>query len=115
MTEEPYKIPHFAALLRALDETHAESEAGDALMSKLVLDDFWKGFQAFLDKLAWREVRLCVSISCFQYLLFVETSCPHDAGPFLRPLDDCTGDPRLIYVGASTIVHCGIGRVWCVA
>jgi hypothetical protein len=26
----------------------------------LVLDDFWKGFQAYLDKLAWRETRLCV-------------------------------------------------------
>lgn len=25
-----------------------------------MLEDFWKGFQAFLDKLAWRETRLCV-------------------------------------------------------
>ena len=64
VTEEPYKIPHFASLLRALDDSHDSTASTDALMSKLVLDDFWKGFQAFLDKLAWREVRLCVSLSC---------------------------------------------------
>ncbi|THH11263.1 hypothetical protein EW145_g774 [Phellinidium pouzarii] len=58
VTEEPFKIPHYAALLRALDET-PEIDA-DTMFGKQVLDDFWKGFQAFLDKLAWREVRLCV-------------------------------------------------------
>ncbi|KAI5122169.1 hypothetical protein M0805_007067 [Coniferiporia weirii] len=58
VTEEPYKIPYYAALLRTLDES-PETNA-DILLGKQVLDDFWKGFQAFLDKLAWREVRLCV-------------------------------------------------------
>ncbi|KAH8102808.1 MIF4G like-domain-containing protein [Phellopilus nigrolimitatus] len=58
VTEEPYKIPHYAALLRALDE--AAEETPDTMLGKQVLDDFWKGFQVFLDKLAWREVRLCV-------------------------------------------------------
>jgi nuclear cap-binding protein subunit 1 len=24
------------------------------------LEDFWKGFQGYLDQLAWREIRLCV-------------------------------------------------------
>ena len=31
-------------------------------IGKLILEDFWKGFQAFLDQQAWRELRLCVSI-----------------------------------------------------
>lgn len=29
-------------------------------LGKLVLEDFWKGFQGYLDKLAWRDIRLCV-------------------------------------------------------
>lgn len=31
-------------------------------LGRLILDDFWKGFQAYLDKLAWRETRLCVRL-----------------------------------------------------
>ena len=59
MTEEPYKIPHYAAVVRALDEYPGPDS--DALLGKQILDDFYKGFQGYLDKLAWREVRLCVS------------------------------------------------------
>ncbi|KAJ7895998.1 MIF4G like-domain-containing protein [Mycena olivaceomarginata] len=29
-------------------------------LGKQILEDFWKGFQAYLDKLAWRETRLCI-------------------------------------------------------
>ncbi|PSS31995.1 hypothetical protein PHLCEN_2v2237 [Hermanssonia centrifuga] len=36
-----------------------EDATGPSL-GKQVLDDCWKGFQTFLDKLAWRETRLCV-------------------------------------------------------
>lgn len=61
VTEEPYKIAYYSALIRALDESPANPD-GDtsSLLGKQVLDDFWKGFQSFLDRLAWREVRLCV-------------------------------------------------------
>lgn len=62
VTEEPYKIPHYAAVVRALDEYPGSDT--DTLLGKQVLDDFYKGFQGFLDKLAWREVRLCVSCLC---------------------------------------------------
>ncbi len=57
-TEQPYKTPHYVALLRTLSQ-NAEGSADNSL-GKQVLDDIWKGFQAFLDKLAWREVRLTV-------------------------------------------------------
>ena len=72
VTEQPYKIPFYAALLYHLsipasDINHADGgeENGPPGLTKpslgrLVLDDFWKGFQAYLDKLAWRETRLCV-------------------------------------------------------
>jgi nuclear cap-binding protein subunit 1 len=64
VTEQPYKIPYYAALLRLLHDT-AEGENAESstssLLGKQVLEDFWKGFQGYLDKLAWREIRLCVS------------------------------------------------------
>lgn len=68
MTEEPYKTPYYVALLlllhQPLDDIMKEEEESQAAetmpIGKLVLDDFWKGFQAFLDKQSWRELRLCV-------------------------------------------------------
>jgi hypothetical protein len=67
VTEQPYKIPFYAALLYHLSipTSDIKEEDGPAGFTKpslgrLILDDFWKGFQAYLDKLAWRETRLCV-------------------------------------------------------
>ncbi|KAI0637657.1 cap binding protein 80-PB [Trametes polyzona] len=61
VTEQPYKIPYYAALLRLLhDRSAAEAAPGSPSLGKQVLEDFWKGFQGFLDKHAWRETRLCV-------------------------------------------------------
>jgi nuclear cap-binding protein subunit 1 len=62
VTEQPYKIPFYAALLRLLHDPAEDSTSADTpSLGKQILEDFWKGFQAFLDKLAWREARLCVS------------------------------------------------------
>lgn len=58
MSEQPFKIPFYAALLCHLYEP-LEGVEGPSL-GQQILDDFAKGFRAFLDKLAWREVRLCV-------------------------------------------------------
>ncbi|KAI0069247.1 cap binding protein 80-PB [Artomyces pyxidatus] len=67
VTEQPYKIPHYATLLRILcaPENGAEGEnvstdVEKPSLGRQILDDFWKGFQAYLDKLAWREARLCI-------------------------------------------------------
>lgn len=63
VTEQPFKIPYYAALLRRLHDSTEETSAVDGpSLGKQILEDFWKGFQAYLDKLAWRETRLCVSI-----------------------------------------------------
>ncbi|KAG6869697.1 hypothetical protein C0993_006334, partial [Termitomyces sp. T159_Od127] len=61
VTEQPYKIPYYAALVQLLHEppTDAEDAEGKPLLGRLVLEDFWKGFQTYLDKLEWRETRLC--------------------------------------------------------
>ncbi|KAG6877453.1 hypothetical protein C0993_007137 [Termitomyces sp. T159_Od127] len=62
VTEQPYKIPYYAALVQLLHEppTDAEDAEGKPLLGRLVLEDFWKGFQTYLDKLEWRETRLCI-------------------------------------------------------
>ncbi|TFK56212.1 cap binding protein 80-PB [Heliocybe sulcata] len=64
VTEQPYKIPYYANLLRLLhDPAEGEPEpstSGSPSLGKQILEDFWKGFQAFLDKLSWRETRLCI-------------------------------------------------------
>ncbi|TFY82925.1 hypothetical protein EWM64_g1090 [Hericium alpestre] len=67
VTEQPYKIPYYAALLRilydpppSLDEANGSGDAEQPSLGRQVLDDFWKGFQSYLDKLAWREARLCI-------------------------------------------------------
>ena len=65
VTEQPYKIPYYASLLRLLHDTEIKAEATEgSSLGKQILEDFWKGFQAFLDKLAWREARLCVGVYC---------------------------------------------------
>lgn len=68
VTEQPYKIAYYAALLRLLhdpapseaEEIQASGSSALPSLGKLVLEDFWKGFQGYLDKLAWRDIRLCV-------------------------------------------------------
>ncbi|KAH8074940.1 MIF4G like-domain-containing protein [Cristinia sonorae] len=62
VTQQPYKIPYYATLLRLLSTTSVSEETtlqGQEL-GKQMLEDFWKGFQGFLDRLAWREIRHCV-------------------------------------------------------
>ncbi|KAF9224403.1 hypothetical protein BS17DRAFT_779738 [Gyrodon lividus] len=63
--QQPYKIPYYAALLRLLhdpapSETETSATPSAPSLGKQVLEDFWKGFQGYLDKLAWRDIRLCI-------------------------------------------------------
>lgn len=74
MTEQPYKIPFYAALLLSLyntpDSAPDSAPADELVLGRAILEDFWKGFQGYLDKVAWRETRLCVRL-----VLFI---LPHD-------------------------------------
>jgi len=72
VTEHPYKIPFYAALLYYLSIPTSNEDAGaneentaKLPLGRLILDDFWKGFQAYLDKLAWRETHLCMRFHYF--------------------------------------------------
>ncbi|PPQ68653.1 hypothetical protein CVT24_005384 [Panaeolus cyanescens] len=60
VTEQPYKSPFYAALLRLLYNPSATNTSEETPLGRLVLEDFWKGFQSYLDKVAWRETRLCI-------------------------------------------------------
>ncbi|KJA21655.1 hypothetical protein HYPSUDRAFT_165386 [Hypholoma sublateritium FD-334 SS-4] len=60
VTEQPYKIPFYAALLQLLHNPSELSIPDDQPFGRLVLEDFWKGFQSYLDKVAWRDTRLCI-------------------------------------------------------
>jgi nuclear cap-binding protein subunit 1 len=61
VTEQPYKIPYYAALLRLLHDRNELSLPDEQPIGRLILDEFWRGFQSYLDKVAWRETRFCVS------------------------------------------------------
>ena len=105
MTEQPYKIPFYAALLRLLHNPSELSIPDDQPFGRLVLEDFWKGFQSYLDKLSWRDTRLCVSVF----------RMPNDISPynFTDPLL-CTFDSGKAYlngVNARTfaVLHSGPG------
>jgi nuclear cap-binding protein subunit 1 len=53
---------------------HEQPEGAEApSLGRQILEDFWKGFQSYLDKLAWREARLCVSGQSPQRLLLLNS------------------------------------------
>ncbi|KAJ3570164.1 hypothetical protein NP233_g4582 [Leucocoprinus birnbaumii] len=60
VTEQPYKIPFYTALLRNLYNTPDPAQSDAPVLGRLILEDFWRGFQGYLDKVAWRETRLCI-------------------------------------------------------
>ncbi|KDQ65071.1 hypothetical protein JAAARDRAFT_247138 [Jaapia argillacea MUCL 33604] len=85
VTEQPYKIPYYTALLHILHEPEAEKEASTSdgpTLGKQILEDFWKGFQAFLDKLAWRETRLCIHF--FAHLTVARIISAHSMASLLQ-------------------------------
>lgn len=63
--EEPHKIPYYAALLAIVSSGTLQEEnptSGAANLSRPVLEDLFKAFQASLDALAWRDIRFFVSL-----------------------------------------------------
>jgi len=63
VTQQPFKIPYWATLL-ALVKPPLSLDNPDAPVNwpHKLLDDFCKQFQGFVDKLQWREMRLCVRL-----------------------------------------------------
>jgi nuclear cap-binding protein subunit 1 len=54
-------------------EPKAEADADASAQAPLgaqILEEFAKGFRGYLDRLAWRETRLCVSIDCSLFIVY---------------------------------------------
>ncbi len=63
MIEQPYKTPYLASLFTLLSSGSAvvpDDLTPDPVQT--VFDDLCKSFQTTLDRLAWRDIRLYVSI-----------------------------------------------------
>lgn len=63
--EEPHKIPYYATLLAIVSSGTLQedsSASGAANLTRPVLEDLFKAFQASLDALAWRDIRFFVSL-----------------------------------------------------
>lgn len=71
ITEQPYKTPFYVALLRLLHDRKGEEDSEEkAPLGRQILEDFWKGFQAYMDKLAWRDIKHSVRTI---YILLIQT------------------------------------------
>ncbi|KAG8743985.1 hypothetical protein FRC10_011059 [Ceratobasidium sp. 414] len=58
--EEPHKIPYYATLLAIVSSGNLQDDtptSGAANLTRPVLEDLFKAFQASLDALAWRDIR----------------------------------------------------------
>ncbi|KAF5337350.1 hypothetical protein D9611_002854 [Ephemerocybe angulata] len=60
VTEQPFKIPYYATLLRQLHNKSDNPTEEETPIGRLILEDFWRGFQGYVDQTAWREARLCI-------------------------------------------------------
>ena len=68
------------------------------------LEDFWKGFQNCLDRLAWREARLCVSIA--SVLMRVPLILTYGTDTFLRAFNSCEIRFCRVFDITFAILHC---------
>ncbi|QRV73093.1 eukaryotic translation initiation factor 4G [Ceratobasidium sp. AG-Ba] len=58
--EEPHKIPYYATLLAIVSSGNLQDDSptpGAANLTRPVLEDLFKAFQASVDALAWRDIR----------------------------------------------------------
>ncbi|KAF8529245.1 MIF4G like-domain-containing protein [Hysterangium stoloniferum] len=120
VTEQPYKIPFYSTLLLLLHQpTHVEAPDEDSNISngsqpigKAVLEDFWKGFQGFLDKQAWRELRLCIHF--FAHLTASEVISTSSMLSLLQSFSTVLDEPGVSYSRALKAGLCvgeGLMRV----
>jgi hypothetical protein len=112
VTEQPYKIPFYAALIRRLYRHVGEADDTKPTLGQQILDDFWKGFQAYLDKLAWRETRYCVR-SCNISQLSSDPFRSLTDSFLCPPNSRRTHKPRVHGV-TTPVIYFRSGRIWCV-
>jgi nuclear cap-binding protein subunit 1 len=117
VAEQPHKIPYYAALLKILHEPPPPEIASGfpegVSLGRSLLEDIWKGFQGYLDQLAWREIRLCVSP--LQSILTSSPTQPRPIDPILCASDNSKYHLRPDYDFAASVVHNCFGRIRCLS
>ncbi|KAG8851988.1 hypothetical protein FRB96_009004 [Tulasnella sp. 330] len=105
VTELPFKIPFYAYLLSYLDADLAQ-EPSDGPRTQLtgVLDDFVKGFQAYVDSLKWRELRLCIQF--FAHLVSLRVVAPASLLAVLKSFIAVLDEPGVSYTRARQAGLC---------
>ncbi|KDQ07778.1 hypothetical protein BOTBODRAFT_70220 [Botryobasidium botryosum FD-172 SS1] len=111
VTEQPYKIPYYSSLLALLfapEDPAPDAQDGPSTSSehvaRVVLDDFFKGFQAFLDRLAWRELRLCIHF--FSHLVLLQTVSATSMLALLQSFAAVLDEPGVSFYRAQQAALC---------
>ncbi|KZV85661.1 hypothetical protein EXIGLDRAFT_725587 [Exidia glandulosa HHB12029] len=123
VSQLPFKAPYYAALLARLYAPRPKPETaeqnGDAppedppRLGRLVLEDYWKGFQTWLDKLSWPELRL--SIHFFAHAAKLNLISASSLLALLQSFAAVLEEPGVSYARGSNAAFCvgeGIIRAW---
>ncbi|KAG8935874.1 hypothetical protein FRC02_005873 [Tulasnella sp. 418] len=121
VTEQPYKIPFYAGVLshlhnEALNSSIDPEASGDNALAtgvnesdlhvgvKAVIEDIIKGFQGYLDKLAWRELKLCACF--FAHLVQTHTISPTSLVSLLQSFASVLDEPGVSFDRAHQAALC---------
>ncbi|KAG9043672.1 hypothetical protein FS837_009258 [Tulasnella sp. UAMH 9824] len=108
-TEQPYKIPLYAALVAFLsaspgEESDDDADTGAQVAVRVVLEDFVKGFQAYVDELKWLQMRLCIQF--FAHLVTLNVITPKSLLALLQSLTAVLDEPGVSYSRARCAALC---------
>lgn len=113
-TEQPYKIPLYAALVAFLsagsgEEVDDDAETGAQVAVRAVLEDFVKGFQGYVDELKWLQMKLCVS-SVSEFTCSVTSNRPPiDTDPIFCSLGHLTCHHAKVFTRPPSITNSRVG------
>ncbi|KAG8950908.1 hypothetical protein FRC04_006972 [Tulasnella sp. 424] len=108
-TEQPYKIPLYAALVAFLsagsgEEVDDDAETGAQVAVRAVLEDFVKGFQGYVDELKWLQMKLCIQF--FAHLVTLHVITPKSLLALLQSLTAVLDEPGVSYYRARCAALC---------
>ncbi|KAG8833852.1 hypothetical protein FRC17_009969 [Serendipita sp. 399] len=102
ITQQPYKMPLWAVLLTLV--VGPEGLETDTPWPNRICNDLVRGFQAFLDKLKWREIRLYLQF--FAHLTVVGFITPESMLSLLASFTSVLDEPGVSYARASMAALC---------
>jgi hypothetical protein len=115
ITEQPYKIPYYAAVLRLLHDPQDDGATTSGLsLGRQLLEDLWKRFHANVDKRAWRETRFYVGETVKrQKMCLIPFALP--LGPSIRTLSYGKNNIFRLHGCPPTIIHGCLRGIWSIS